>query len=186
MSHINHYSSPICVQAQGSGLTSCPPQNPPQLSGPGQGPCTKSSGQWPESTLTFSESPRPVPISHRLVRGEPASPGQVSPWREPHSPTLWGPLCPFIHPCVSGKFGRGEGPAWSLPAHRTLWSVLCQRHVLGKVQLLGVGSRGPAVLQLCLPLGWRTGQNPSLVSQSALLVMTVISICLSPVSFILS
>ena len=37
-----------------------------------------------------------------------------------------------------------------------------------------------------LPLGWKTGQNPTLVSHSALLVMTVFSICLSPMSLILS
>lgn len=83
----------------------CPP---PRLR-PRSGSCTRNSFQGLRPTLISSESPRPVTTYHRLVRGEPPSPGQVSPWREPSRSHSGAPSAPLLSPVWLANLGEGKG-----------------------------------------------------------------------------
>ena len=100
VSHINHCPSSSESKPRVLVLHPvCP--NSPQLSGPGQGPCTKNSSQWLKPTsISFPESPRSVPTYHRLVRRQLPNSGQVSLWREPQALICRDPSAP--HSLLSG------------------------------------------------------------------------------------
>ena len=105
---IPHKSSSflIWIQAQGTGPPSCLPKLTPNLK-PRSGALHQEL--FPVIKLTsisFSESPRPVSTYHRLVRGQLPNSGQVSPWREPQALILRVPPLPLTHSYLAGQFGR--------------------------------------------------------------------------------
>lgn len=107
--------------------------NPSRFSGQDQRPCTKMSSWLLRPTSTsLSESPRPVSTYHRLERGEPQVLAKCPHGVSPIHPTLRIPFCPFIHPCLAGKFGRRKRGCLEPVCPQDLgmlasWCVLCQR-----------------------------------------------------------